>query len=260
MLLVIDVGNTNMVYGVFKDNQLINTWRMTTGDGKTSDEIGITIHSFLSCRGISLSSITGCIIGSVVPTVMYSLTHAIRKYLKIEPLIANCDMDLGITIVRANPRTCGVDRFVDIIAAKELYGVPAIVIDYGTANTFDVVNEKNEFITGFITAGMKTCSELLYQRSAQLPKVELVRPETMMANNTVSSLQAGIVAGRIGETIEIIDTLKRELNLPHAKVVATGGLAKMIDSTGDIFDVYDPNLTLYGLKILYDRNADKEEI
>lgn len=255
MLLVIDVGNTNMVFGIYKNKQLINTWRMATGDGKTSDEIGITINSFLSGSGIGLHSVEGCIIGSVVPTIMYSLTHAIRKYLGIEPLVANCNMDLGITIVRANPATCGVDRFVDIIAAKELYGTPAIVIDYGTANTFDVVDEENRFITGFITAGMKTCSEHLYTRSAQLPKVELIRPESMLTVDTVSSLQAGIVAGRIGETIEIINVLKKELNIPHAKVVATGGLAKMIDSKGEIFDVCNPFLNLEGLRILYERNA-----
>ena len=245
MLLVIDVGNTNMVFGVYKEKKLLNTWRMATGDGKTSDEIGITINSFLSGSGISLHHVEGCIIGSVVPTIMYSLTHAIRKYLGIEPVVANCHMDLGITIVRDNPETCGVDRFIDIVAAKELYGTPAIVIDFGTANTFDVVDEENRFITGFITAGMKTCSEHLYTRSAQLPKVELVRPETMLASDTVSSLQIGIVAGRIGETIEIINVLKKELNIPHAKVIATG----------EIFDVYDPVLNLEGLRIIYERNS-----
>jgi len=149
MLLVIDVGNTNMVFGIYKEKKLLNTWRMATGDGKTSDEIGITINSFLSGSGISLHHVEGCIIGSVVPTIMYSLTHAIRKYLGIEPMVANCHMDLGITIVRDNPDTCGVDRFVDIVAAKELYGAPAIVIDFGTANTFDVLDEENRFVTGF---------------------------------------------------------------------------------------------------------------
>ena len=255
MLLVIDVGNTNMVFGVYKENKLLNTWRMATGDGKTSDEIGITINSFLSGSGISLQHVEGCIIGSVVPTIMYSLTHAVRKYLGIEPMVANCHMDLGITIVRDNPETCGVDRFVNIVAAKELYGSPAIVIDFGTANTFDVVDREDRFVTGFITAGMKTCSEHLYTRSAQLPKVELVHPESILVSDTVSSLQAGIVAGRIGETIEIINVLKKELDLLDAKVVATGGLAKMVDPEGEIFDVYDPVLNLEGLRILYERNS-----
>ena len=254
MLLVIDVGNTNMVLGLYKDDRLVRTWRMTTQSGRTSDEMGIIINSFFRDDNIDLSEITGAIIASVVPNIMYSLTHSIKKYIGIEPMIVSADMDLGITIVRDNPRECGVDRIVDIVAAKELYGTPSIVIDYGTANTFDVVNEKNEFITGFITAGIKICSEELYNRSAQLPKVELVSPKSILAKDTVSSLQIGIVAGRIGETIGIINALREGLNIPHAKVIATGGLANIIDPDHDIFDVYDPVLTLSGIKILYDRN------
>ena len=169
-------------------------------------------------------------------------------------MVVSADMDLGITIVRDNPKECGIDRVVDVVAAKELYGTPAIVIDYGTANTFDVINEKNEFITGFITAGVKICADELYSRSAQLPKVELVSPKSIIAKDTVSSLQIGIVAGRIGETIGIINALKEGLNIPDAKVVATGGLANIIDPNREIFDVYDPVLTLTGIKILYDRN------
>lgn len=254
MLLVIDVGNTNMVLGLYKGDTLIKTWRMATQFLKTADEIGITINSFLQSGGINMKDIKGAIIASVVPTIMYSLTHSIKKYIGIEPMIVSADMDLGITIVRDNPRECGVDRIVDIVAAKELYGTPSIVIDYGTANTFDVVNEKNEFITGFITAGIKTCAEELYSRSAQLPKVELVSPDSIIAKDTVKSLQIGIVAGRIGETIGIISALKEGLNIPHAKVVATGGLANIIDPKREIFDIYDPTLTLSGIKILYERN------
>ena len=254
MLLVVDVGNTNMVLGLYKGDKLIRTWRMNTQTARTSDEIGITINSFFKDDNIDLKEITGAIIASVVPNIMYSLTHSIKKYIGIEPMVVSADMDLGITIVRDNPRECGVDRIVDIVAAKELYGTPAIVIDYGTANTFDVINEKNEFITGFITAGVKICADELYNRSAQLPKVELVTPKNIIAKDTVKSLQIGIVAGRIGETIGIIEALKEGLNIPNAKVVATGGLANVIDPNREIFDVYDPVLTLTGIKILYDRN------
>ena len=254
MLLVVDVGNTNMVLGLYKQDKLIKTWRMNTQTARTSDEIGIIINSFFKDDNIDLKEITGGIIASVVPNIMYSLTHSIKKYIGIEPMVVSADMDLGITIVRDNPRECGVDRIVDIVAAKELYGTPAIVIDYGTANTFDVINEKNEFITGFITAGVKICADELYNRSAQLPKVELVTPKSIMAKDTVTSLQIGIVAGRIGETIGIIEALKEGLNIPNAKVIATGGLANVIDPNREIFDVYDPVLTLTGIKILYDRN------
>lgn len=254
MLLVIDVGNTNMVIGLYKGDNLVKTWRMNTQTNRTSDEIGIIINSFFKDDNIDLKEIKGAIIASVVPNIMYSLTHSIKKYIGIEPMVVSADMDLGITIVRDNPKECGIDRVVDIVAAKELYGTPAIVIDYGTANTFDVINEKNEFITGFITAGVKICADELYSRSAQLPKVELVSPKSIVAKDTVSSLQIGIVAGRIGETIGIINALKEGLNIPNAKVVATGGLANIIDPDKEIFDVYDPVLTLTGIKILYDRN------
>ncbi len=254
MLLVIDVGNTNMVIGLYKGDDLVKTWRMNTQTNRTSDEIGIIINSFFKDDKIDLKEITGAIIASVVPNIMYSLTHSIKKYIGIEPMVVSADMDLGITIVRDNPKECGIDRVVDVVAAKELYGTPAIVIDYGTANTFDVINEKNEFITGFITAGVKICADELYSRSAQLPKVELVSPKSIVAKDTVSSLQIGIVAGRIGETIGIINALKDGLNIPNAKVVATGGLANIIDPDREIFDVYDPVLTLTGIKILYDRN------
>lgn len=254
MVLVIDVGNTNMVFGLYEGDELISTWRMSTEMAKTADEIGITIRSFFEDEGKDVKNVEGVIIGSVVPNIMYSLTHSINKYIGIEPMIVSADMKLDLVIVRDDPKTAGVDRVIDLVAAKELYGTPAIVIDYGTANTFDVVNEKGEFITGFISAGVKICAEALYQRSAQLPKVELVAPQTFLAKDTISSLQIGIVAGRIGETIHIIETLKKELNIPNAKVVATGGLAKIIDPDNKIFDICDPILTLKGLKIIYEKN------
>jgi len=257
MLLVVDVGNTNMVFGIYNGNNLVKTYRMNTMTSRTSDEIGITLASFLKSDGINISDIEGAIISSVVPDIMYSLTRSINKYIGIKPLVVNADMDLGITIIRDNPRECGVDRIVDIVAAKELYGTPAIVIDYGTANTFDVINENNEFITGFITAGVKICAEELYARSAQLPKIELVSPKSIIAKDTVTSLQTGIVAGRIGETIGIIEALKENLHIPDAKVIATGGLANIIDPDHEIFDVYDPYLTLNGIRLLYERNKNK---
>ena len=227
---------------------------MSTEQTKTSDEIGIVIRSFFENEEKDFRQIGGVIIGSVVPNMMYSLTHSVRKYLNTEPMIVTADLKLDLEIVRDNPKTAGVDRVIDLVAAKEIYGMPSIVIDYGTANTFDVVNEKGQFITGFITAGVKICAAALNRKSAQLPEVELVAPESFVAKDTVKSLQVGVVAGRIGETVEIIKTLKESLNIPHAKVIATGGLAQIIDPKNEIFDVYDPMLTLKGLKIIYDKN------
>ena len=254
MLLVIDVGNTNTVFGLFEGDEIIKTWRMSTEQTKTSDEIGIVIRSFFENEEKDFRQIGGVIIGSVVPNMMYSLTHSVRKYLNTEPMIVTADLKLDLEIVRDNPKTAGVDRVIDLVAAKEIYGMPSIVIDYGTANTFDVVNEKGQFITGFITAGVKICAAALNRKSAQLPEVELVAPESFVAKDTVKSLQVGVVAGRIGETVEIIKTLKESLNIPHAKVIATGGLAQIIDPKNEIFDVYDPMLTLKGLKMIYDKN------
>ncbi len=259
MVLAIDVGNTNMTIGFFEGSQLLHTWRMSTQILKTSDEIGITLCSFLENARTSKEEVEGVVIGSVVPPTMYSLCHGIRKYLGKEPMVVSAELKLDLVIVRDNPKTAGIDRVVDLVAAKELYGMPAIVVDYGTANTFDVVNEQGEFITGFITAGIKTCAAQLYEKSSRLPQVELVAPKTVRATNTVDSLQIGIVAGHIGETIHIIETLKQELHLPQAKVIATGGLAQIMDPDGEIFDIYDPTLTLQGLRIIYEKNKGMTE-
>ena len=245
MLLVIDVGNTNYVLGVYRGDKLIKCWRMATAGVRTADETGIFIHSLFDASDVKASSIDAVIISSVVPDIMYSLTQGIRKYFHIEPMIVSAGMKTGISVKRDNPKGVGADRIVNLVAVNEIYGGPAVVIDYGTANTFDVLNEKSEFITGLITPGISVCADALTQRAAQLPKIEI---------NTVGSIQAGLVLGHIGQTIYIIDQLKKELNMPDMKVIATGGLARVIDPDRKIFDVLDPVLTLKGLKILYHKN------
>lgn len=254
MLLVIDVGNTNFVLGVYEGENLINCWRMTTGGNRTADETGIFIHGLFDASGLAAEEVEAVIISSVVPDIMYSLTQGIRRYFGIEPMIVGVGMKTGIIIKRDDPKTVGADRIVDLVAANEIYGGPAVVIDYGTANTFDVINEKNEFITGFITPGISSCADALYRKAAQLPKIEIKKPKSIIAKNTVDSLQAGLVLGHIGQTKYIIEQLKKQLNLPNMKVIATGGLAKVIDPRNEIFDVLDPVLTLKGLRILYEKN------
>ena len=254
MLLVIDVGNTNYVLGVYRNNKLIKCWRMATSGIRTADETGILIHSLFDNSDVKASSIDAVIISSVVPDIMYSLTQGIRKYLDIEPMIVSAGMKTGISIKRDNPKAVGADRIVDMVAVNEIYGGPAIVIDYGTANTFDVINDKSEFITGFITPGISICADALNKRAAQLPKIEIKKPKSIVVKNTVGSIQAGLVLGHIGQTVYIIDRLKKELNLPAMKVIATGGLARVIDPDRKIFDVLDPVLTLKGLNILYHKN------
>ena len=254
MLLVIDVGNTNYVLGVYRGDKLIKCWRMATAGVRTADETGIFIQSLFDASDVKASSIDAVIISSVVPDIMYSLTQGIRKYFHIEPMIVSVGMKTGISIKRDNPKGVGADRIVNLVAANEIYGGPAVVIDYGTANTFDVLNEKSEFITGLITPGISVCADALTQRAAQLPKIEIKKPKSIIVKNTVGSIQAGLVLGHIGQTIYIIDQLKKELNMPDMKVIATGGLARVIDPDRKIFDVLDPVLTLKGLKILYHKN------
>ena len=254
MLLVIDVGNTNYVLGVYRGDKLIKCWRMATAAVRTADETGIFIHSLFDASDVKASSIDAVIISSVVPDIMYSLTQGIRKYFHIEPMIVSAGMKTGISVKRDNPKGVGADRIVNLVAVNEIYGGPAVVIDYGTANTFDVLNEKSEFITGLITPGISVCADALTQRAAQLPKIEIKKPKSIIVKNTVGSIQAGLVLGHIGQTIYIIDQLKKELNMPDMKVIATGGLARVIDPDRKIFDVLDPVLTLKGLKILYHKN------
>lgn len=255
MLLVIDVGNTNLVLGVYKGDKLIKCWRMATGNKRTADEVGIFIHSLFDATDVNARDIKAVIISSVVPDIMYSLSHGIRKYFGIEPMIVGVGMKTGIMMKRDNPKEVGADRIVNLVAVNELYGGPAVVIDYGTANTFDVISEKGEFITGVISPGLSICAEALYQKAAQLPKIEIKKPSSIIVKNTVGSIQAGLVLGHIGQTVYIIQELKRELNLPNMKVIATGGLARVIDPDHSIFDVLDPVLTLKGLKILHEKNT-----
>lgn len=257
MLLVIDVGNTNIVLGVYDKEELVANWRMSTANNQTADEIGIFIHSLFDHSDINICDIDDAIISSVVPNIMYSLTHGLRKYLKLEPIIVEAGIKTGINLLMENPKEMGADRIVNLVSAYTLYGGPAVVIDYGTATTFDIVSENGQFITGLTAPGIQVCADALYSSAAQLPKTEIKKPESILVKNTIGSIQAGIVYGHIGETIYIIDQIKKQLNLPNLKVIATGGLARTIDESGEIFDVHDPLLTLKGLRIIYEKNRKK---
>ncbi len=254
MLLVIDVGNTNYTLGIYEKEELLHCWRMSTARVRTADETGIFLHTLFDAVGLDANKLEGVIISSVVPDIMYALTQAIRRYFYLEPMIVSVGMKTGIAVKRDNPAQVGADRIVNLVAANEIYGGPALVIDYGTANTFDVLNEKREFITGLITPGIAICAEALCERTASLPKIEIKPVKSVVVKDTISSIQAGLVVGHVGQTKYIIERLKRDLNLPQMKVIATGGLAKVIDPDGKIFDVMDPGLTLKGLRILYEKN------
>lgn len=254
MILVIDVGNTNMTLGVFSGDKLEATFRMMTRTPRTSDEYGVMITQLLKNRNIEADQIEGTIIASVVPDVMHSLTGAIIRYLGTEPLLVGPGVKTGIKIVTENPRAIGADRIVDAVAAYEKYGGPVLVLDFGTATTYDLVLEDGKFSAGITAPGIRISSEALWKQTAKLPNIEIKKPKSILAQETISSMQAGLVYGQIGQTEYIINKVKEESGLENLKVVATGGLGRIIADETETIDVYDSALTLDGLRIIYDKN------
>lgn len=251
MLLVIDVGNTNITLGIFRGDELQGSFRMTTKLSRTSDEFGIFICNLFKTRGIEPSDIEDVIIASVVPKIMYSLTSGIIKYLGKNPIIVGAGTKTGIKINIANPKEIGADRVVDAVAGYELYGGPVIVIDFGTATTYDLITEDGTFAAGITSPGLQICANALWNETARLPEIEIRRPESILAKDTVSSMQAGLVYGCIGQTEYIVERIRKESGIRNLKVVATGGLGKLISELTDSIDIYDPLLTLKGLRLIY---------
>lgn len=254
MLLVIDVGNTNITLGVFKKGELLGTFRMTTKLPRTSDEYGIMLKELIERQGISSKDINAVIIASVVPDIMHSLGSAMIKYFGIKPVIVSAGIKTGIRIVTENPKQVGADRIVDAVAAYTLYGGPVIVIDFGTATTYDIVGPDATFEGAVIAPGIRTSAQAMWGQAAMLPAIEIKKPDTILAKETVSSMQAGIVFGQIGQVEYIVERIRRESGYRDAKVVASGGLGNIIARETEAIDVYDPQLTLKGLRIIYEKN------
>ena len=254
MLLVLDVGNTNVVIGLYKRDKLIKLWRMKTDKERTADEWGIFIVQLFNYNGIDVIGVKGIIVSSVVPPIMYSLERALYRYFKIRPIIVSTELDIGIEIKIDNPKELGADRIVNAVAVKEKYGCPAIVIDFGTATTYDVITGNGCYIGGLISPGVKISVEALFQQTAKLPKIEIAKTQNVIAHNTVSAIQSGIFYGYVGQVEYIIEKVSREMNEENIKVVATGGLANLISTEAKGIDIVDAELTLDGLKIIYERN------
>ena len=254
MLLVMDIGNTNTVVGVYDNDALINHWRLFTDRDKSADEIAMIILDFVRHHGIYHKSIDAIAISSVVPTMMGALEEMCRRYFNIEPLIVGPGIKTGINIRYENPKEVGADRIVNAVAAYEIYGGPVVAVDFGTATTFCAISGKGEYLGGCIAPGITISTEALYQRAAKLPKVEFVKPPQVICKNTVSSMQAGIIYGYIGLVDYIVKLMKKELGREDAKVVATGGLAGMIADGSETIQEINPYLTLEGLRIIYQRN------
>ncbi|MDD5604283.1 MAG: type III pantothenate kinase [Eubacteriales bacterium] len=261
MLLATDVSNTNITFGLFSKNEIICKWKMATDKENTSDEFCAFFFSMFSLEKIRMDSVSNVIVASVVPTVMYSLQHSMRKTFGVEPLIVNPGLKTGVNIKYENPREIGADRIVNAAAACEIYGAPLIIADLGTATVYCAISPACEYIGGVICPGIKISAEALFQKTAKLPKVDIAKPESVIGKNTVASIQSGLVYGFAGQTDYIVRKIKSEmcrdypgLTPEKIRVIATGGLARLIAGEAETIDTVDTELTLKGLKIVFDRN------
>lgn len=254
MLLAVDVGNTNIVLGLFKNDELVMNWRISTDKNKTADELGMLVTQLFTFNNYSVDDVSDVIISSVVPSIMYSLEHMARKYCNCEAIVIGPGIKTGMNVKYDNPRQVGADRIVNAVAGYKKYGGPIIIVDFGTATTFCAINDKCEYLGGTIAPGIKIASDALYQKAAKLTKVELVKPDRVIAKNTNESIQSGVILGYVGQVEYIVKRMKLELNAPDCTVVATGGLATMIAEETDCIDIIDRMLTLDGLLSIYKMN------
>lgn len=255
MVLTVDVGNTNITFGVYDDKELVTTFRLMTKTQRTSDEYGVLITELLAKNDIRAGAIEGTIVASVVPDVMHSLTGGIKRYIREKLIIVGAGIRTGIRIVTENPKEIGPDRIVDAVAAYELYGGPVLVIDFGTATTYDLVDDQGRFCAGITAPGIRTSARAMWQDAAKLPEIEIKKPASILAQETISSMQAGLVYGQIGQTEYIIERVIQETGYEDLKVVATGGLGRIIAAETDRIQEYDSALTLEGLRIIYEKNS-----
>lgn len=255
MLLVIDVGNTNIKLGVFNGNELLNSWRMSVKVTRTADEFGITMQSLFASRNMCFKDIDGIIMSSVSPSLNYTVEHACQYYLGLKPMMVGVGIKTGINIKYSNPHELGSDRILNSVAAYKLYGGPCIIVDFGTATTFNAVSANGDFLGGAIAPGIKSSLESLYNNTAKLQRVELVKPDNVICKNTISNIQSGTIYGFTGLVDYIVKNMRKELGDINAKVVATGGLSELIGNTDEkIIDIYDRYLTLKGLQLIYNMN------
>jgi type III pantothenate kinase len=250
-----DVGNTNVTVGAFEDSSLRATWRFATDVGKLADEYGVLMSSLLHHEGIAEEDVTEAVMGSVVPDLDPVFEAVCRRYFKVQPLIVGTGVRTGLRIVYDSPRDVGVDRVADAVAAMHLYGPPPmIVVDLGTGTVFDAINAEGDYVGGAIAPGLGIAAEALFQRAAKLHRVELVRPKSAVGRNTVAAIQSGLVYGYVGMVEGIVARFKEELGA-ETKVIGTGGWAQLIAQETDVIDEVNVDLTLHGLRLIFDMNC-----
>ncbi|MBS4023867.1 MAG: type III pantothenate kinase [Dethiobacter sp.] len=256
MLLAVDVGNTNIILGIYDGDKLVVSWRVSTNRQQTGDEHGIILKNLFHQSGLRDDCLSGIIISSVVPPLMFSLEEMALRYFNIEPLVVGPGVKTGLNILYDNPREVGADRIVNAVAGYELYGGPLIIVDFGTATTFDAISQRGHYLGGAIAPGIAISTEALFQRAAKLPRVELVRPKRVIGRDTITSMQAGIIYGFVGQVDGIVKRMIKEFDVAP-KIIATGGLANLIAKESETLEIINPLLTLEGLRIIYARNMAK---
>ena len=254
MILALDAGNSTIVLGIYECDELIYHWRMSTEKQITEDEYAMKLQAFFTHVGVSFDQISGIIISSVVPPIMFVLEEMFKKYFHVKPLIVGPGIKTGLNIKCENPREVGADRIVNAVAALHIYGGrPLIVVDFGTANTYCYINKAGDYLGGAIAPGISISTEALYNKAAKLPRIEISKVSQVVGKNTVASMQAGIFYGFIGQVEGIVGRMKAQSN-EEPLVVATGGIASLIANETQMIDIVEPLLTLKGLYIIYKRN------
>ncbi|MDH7513108.1 MAG: type III pantothenate kinase [Clostridiales bacterium] len=258
MLLAVDIGNTTIAVGVFKESELRHNWKIRTDREKTADEYGIVLLELLRSSGLMPASIADLIISSVVPPLTPVFQALSRDMFGLKALVVGPGLKTGMPILYENPLEVGADRVVASVAAFEKHGGPSIVVDFGTATTFDVITEKGEYLGGAIAPGIQISAEALYLKTAKLPRIEIAKPKKAIGRTTVTSMQSGIYFGYIGLVTNIIAELEKELGR-KAKVISTGGFSTLVASEVRAIDCHEPYLVLEGLRIIYDRNREERK-
>jgi type III pantothenate kinase len=254
MIFVVDVGNTNIVLGIYENEDLLHHWRIFTNRNSTEDEYGILVKALFADAGIKVDQLEGIIISSVVPPLMFALERMCRKYLNRDPIVVGPGTKTGLDIRVENPKEVGADRIVNAVGAIGLYGSPLIIVDLGTATTICYIDEKGQYLSGAIAPGIGISTEALYQRAAKLPRIELVKPNSVIGKNTITAMQSGIIFGFVGQVDGIVTRIKKEKQT-NPTVIATGGLAELIASESSTIDIVNPILTFEGLRMIYERNV-----